>query len=604
MWHSENGPAIDAGPGTACHPWWISLKHTPQIRSTLILGATLITLLLGCSGTNAQFGGTVPKPAEKAITTEIVTGTVAPANSYYYFTEAQLLLKRGDSEGAIEMLKAAIALDASSVQLKQSLATLYFLDKRFEEADRLVSLVLAAQPDNVEALTLKGRLKQEQKKYFEALEAYERVLKLSPEQQNIYLLVGGLYLQEGQFEQAQRVYDDMLARFPSAYAGHFFLGKSFAKQGRHADAEAAFEKTLELQPDLLEPRLELVKLYQKSKQTAKLNHAYAQILERFPQNIDAGFGLGLHYYHTGRKAEAAGIFRELGQRSTHDGNVVRKLVDLYLDKETYADADIILSGMLPGAPDNSDLHYLLGVAQAGQDKRKEAIAAFRKVSPDSRFFENAVVHTAVLYQEQGQIDAGIAFLEQMIAQGGQNAEFFLYLGSFQEEKQDYAAASEAIAKGIKADPENSRLHFRLGVIYDKWGRKADSIASMKTAIRLDPDNANALNYLGYTYADMGNELDEAERLIRKALKFKPNDGYITDSLGWVFYQRGDYEKALSILKKASKLVPEDPTILEHVGDAYIKLDDHQNALHYYRKSLQKRDKDTDKIQRKIDALLE
>jgi Flp pilus assembly protein TadD len=125
---------------------------------------------------------------------------------------------------------------------------------------------------------------------------------------------------------------------------------------------------------------------------------------------------------------------------------------------------------------------------------------------------------------------------------------------------------------------------------------------MKTAIRLDPDNSNALNYLGYTYADLGRELEEAERLIRQALKFKPNDGYITDSLGWVYYQRGEYEKALSILKKASKLVPEDPIILEHVGDAYLKLDDRQNALRYYRKSLRKRDKDTEEIQRKIDSL--
>lgn len=578
------------------------MKRRPHILAPLVLYLTVLTLFLGCGGPNSQLGDTASGPVEETGPGEAVTQTAAPANSYYYFTEAQLLLKRGEREGAIEMLKTAIRLDPDSVQLKHSLATLHFLDKRLEEADRLVSQVLEAKPDHLEALTLKGRLKQEQKKPFEALEAYERVLKLSPDQQNIYLLVGGLYLQEGQFEQAQRVYDDMLARFPSAYAGHFFLGKSFAKQGHYAEAEAAFEKTLELQPDLLEPRLELIKLYQQSKQASKLNHAYAQTLERFPQNIDAGFGLGLHYHHSGQGAEAAEIFEELGQRSLRDGNVVRKLVDLYLDKETHTDAAIILEGMLPGAPENSDLHYLMGVAQAGLDKPKAAIAAFGEVASDSRFFENAVVHTAVLYQEQGQIDAGIAFLEQMISEGGENAEFLLYLGSFQEEKEDYAAASEAIAKGIQADPKNSRLHFRLGVIYDKWGRKTEAISSMKTAISLDPDNANALNYLGYTYADLGQELDEAERLIRKALKFKPNDGYITDSLGWVFYQRGDYDKALSILKKASKLVPEDPIILEHVGDAYIKLDDPQNALHYYRKSLQKRDKDTDEIQRKIDAL--
>jgi tetratricopeptide (TPR) repeat protein len=535
---------------------------------------------------------------------EETTGTQPPANSYYYFTEAQLLLKRGERERAAEMLKAAIALDPESVQLKHALATLYFMDKHLDDADRLVSQILAVQPESVEALTLKGRIKQEQKKSFEALEAYEQVLRLSPDEQNIYLLVGGLYLQEDQYEQAERVFGDLLARFPSAYAGHYFLGKSLAEQGHYDEAEAAFQKTLELQPDLLEPRLELVRLYQQSNQEAKLNHAYAQILERFPQNIDAGFGLGLHYHKSGQETEAAELFRELGQRSMRDANVIRKLVALYLDQELYADASVILKGMLAGAPDSSDLFYLNGVALAGLEERKAAIDAFGKVSPDSRFFENAVVHTAVLYQEQGQIEAGIAFLKNVIDKNGPNAEFLLYLGSFQEEQSDYQAAAETIHAGIRAAPDNSRLHFRLGVIYDKWGRKKEAIASMKKAIELDPEDSNALNYLGYTYADLGRELDEAERLIRKALQFKPNDGYITDSLGWVFYQRGNYEKALSILKKASKLVPEDPTILEHVGDAYLKLDDRQNALRYYRKSLQKRDGETEEIQRKIDALVD
>ncbi|MCK7515930.1 MAG: tetratricopeptide repeat protein [Desulfobacterales bacterium] len=96
---------------------------------------------------------------------------------------------------------------------------------------------------------------------------------------------------------------------------------------------------------------------------------------------------------------------------------------------------------------------------------------------------------------------------------------------------------------------------------------------MRKVIELDPKNANALNYLGYTYADLGQNLDEAERLVLEALKHKPNDGYITDSLGWVYYKKGDYEKALQHLKKAAELVPRTPSSWSTSGDAYLKLND-------------------------------
>jgi Tfp pilus assembly protein PilF len=65
---------------------------------------------------------------------------------------------------------------------------------------------------------------------------------------------------------------------------------------------------------------------------------------------------------------------------------------------------------------------------------------------------------------------------------------------------------------------------------------------MRKAIALDPRDANALNYLGYTYADLGQNLDEAERW-SGGPQYKPNDGYITDSLGWVYYQRAVREGA-------------------------------------------------------------
>jgi len=161
-----------------------------------------------------------------------------------------------------------------------------------------------------------------------------------------------------------------------------------------------------------------------------------------------------------------------------------------------------------------------------------------------------------------------------------------------------------LKQGIEIDAKHVRLHFRLGVVYDKIGKKDQTIDIMRTVIRLDPKNANALNYLGYTYADLGTNLDEAEKLIRKALDYRPDDGYITDSLGWVFYKKGLYEKAVEMLKRAIKLVPTDPIVLEHLGDAYLKINNRTKALEYYNRSLKHQKKDKEKIKKKIQTLTE
>jgi tetratricopeptide (TPR) repeat protein len=117
------------------------------------------------------------------------------------------------------------------------------------------------------------------------------------------------------------------------------------------------------------------------------------------------------------------------------------------------------------------------------------------------------------------------------------------------------------------------------------GKKKESLQQLKTAISKDPFHVSALNYLGYTYAEKGVQLDEAEELIKRALKFKPNDGFIIDSLGWVYYKKKKWDEAIIELEKAWKLAPGDPTIGEHLGDAYVRKNYWDKALRTYRKVL-------------------
>ena len=127
---------------------------------------------------------------------------------------------------------------------------------------------------------------------------------------------------------------------------------------------------------------------------------------------------------------------------------------------------------------------------------------------------------------------------------------------------------------------------------------------MQKAIELNPDYAAALNYLGYTYADLGVELDRAEQLIIRALAIQPNDGFYIDSLGWVYYRKGDYPRAIEQLEKAVHLAVDDPVIIEHLGDAYLKAGEPGKALRSYRDALKAaaEDEQVERIRSKIGEL--
>jgi tetratricopeptide (TPR) repeat protein len=115
-----------------------------------------------------------------------------------------------------------------------------------------------------------------------------------------------------------------------------------------------------------------------------------------------------------------------------------------------------------------------------------------------------------------------------------------------------------------------------------------------------PDHAGALNYVGYTWAEQGTNLGRAEEYVTRALAIRPEDGYIADSLGWIYYMRARplldagqrqeglalLDRALRELLRAAELTGGDPVISEHLGDAFLLQGDRQRALQMYREAIE------------------
>ncbi|MBT8350220.1 MAG: tetratricopeptide repeat protein, partial [Deltaproteobacteria bacterium] len=431
--------------------------------------------------------------------------------------------------------------------------------------------------------------------------------EIDKSRENIFLILGGLHIKDNEMSDALSVFRQLVLHFPASYPGRFFLGKIHSQKGNYKEAESQLKKAISLQPELVEPRFELLNVYraqEKKQNPEKIYQIYKDILERNPDNIRAALELGLYYHEKGKFRDAQKLFISLGKRSKSKFTVILNILQLYIDKKKYKDAINILNGMLKGAPESSTIHHIAGLASYGIKNTHRAMKHFKQVKPGSRFFQDAMLHISYIYQDKGDVNKAINHLKETLNKTPDDPELLYYLSMFHEDTKKYKEAETTLKKAIEISPDEEKFLFRLGVVYDKWNRKEDSIKTMKAVIKLNPKHANALNYLGYTYADLGINLDEAERLIKEALKHKPGDGYITDSLGWVFFKKGLYVEALNLLKKAVELVPDDPIMLEHLGDAYHKTNDRVNALKFYKRALQNKKENKAPLERKIKELTE
>jgi tetratricopeptide (TPR) repeat protein len=148
-----------------------------------------------------------------------------------------------------------------------------------------------------------------------------------------------------------------------------------------------------------------------------------------------------------------------------------------------------------------------------------------------------------------------------------------------------AEAVALLRRALAARPRHEGLLFSLGQAQERAGDMDAALAQMRALLVQNPDHAEALNFVGYAWAERGERLEEAERLLLRALELRPENGYFLDSLGWVYYQRGEVARAVATLERAVEAGDAEPTILEHLGDAYRKAGREADAAAVYRRAL-------------------
>src|SRR5262249_57394345 len=86
-----------------------------------------------------------------------------------------------------------------------------------------------------------------------------------------------------------------------------------------------------------------------------------------------------------------------------------------------------------------------------------------------------------------------------------------------------------------------QVFFGRGIVLERLKQWPKAEQDMKKALELSPEQPHVLNYLGYSWIDQGLHLQEGMKMLERATELRPDDGAITDSVGWAFYRLGPYQ---------------------------------------------------------------
>ncbi len=238
----------------------------------------------------------------------------------------------------------------------------------------------------------------------------------------------------------------------------------------------------------------------------------------------------------------------------------------------------------------------------------DALAGVPKTSP---WYVTTQIRRASTQHDAGDPDAGIATLTALAADFGDQIEVQSSLGDALRMAERFPEAVAAYTRAVELIGTPTAgywgLYYTRGIANERAGNWPAAESDFREALTLKPDQPLVLNYLGYSMVEKKENLDEALAMIEKAAKAEPDDGYITDSLGWVLYRLGRYQEAVKPMLRAVELTPDDPIINDHLGDVLWKVGRKREAEFQWRRALSfgpADDLDMDRIRKKLEVGLD
>ncbi|MCF6159173.1 MAG: tetratricopeptide repeat protein [wastewater metagenome] len=407
-----------------------------------------------------------------------------------------------------------------------------------------------------------------------AAENFEKALQLDGSSERILRHLATCYFQLGRNEESIHAVEKLIKIKPDDFHTRYTLATLYEITGRIQDAIAEYEraqkcKTTELDRVFLSDTLyKLANLYMQEGMMEKGAECYKSMLDMKLVSDPAKIysEIGLKYFEKNNIKKSLEYFLKVKEADPDLSLASFYLTLCYDALDDYASAVHEANNFLQKEPNNWIMHFALSEIYGKMNDTKKKDEEIEKVKE---------------------------ILNKNVDNGSKNPkEYFMLCQIYRNQRRISRAI--AVIENLKLIPLNKEdyrdIHFLLANLYYE-NQEFDKVENeLLMTLKLDPEYHEACNFLGYFFAENNKNLDEAIRLISKALKAQPKNGAYLDSLGWAYYKKAQKEgggnylsMALQKLREAVQFA-EEPDIYEHIGDVCYSLGNWDEAVHAFEKA--------------------
>ena len=362
-----------------------------------------------------------------------------------------------------------------------------------------------------------------------------------------------------------RTIQDLATAFPDLPEAKFAIAQAALAAGQDPLALVQVREAALMRPDWELAALFEARLLQKTSVSAA-RERLAAYLKRNPKAREARMSYARALVAEQKLPEAHAEFQRLLTEFPDSPDVVYAVGLLAFQLNDYPAARQSLERLLTmNFRDRNTLRLYLGQIAEEEKKLPDALRWYGEVTRGEQYL-NAQLRYAQVLAKQGNLEGARSHLRQIgAANAQQKGQLVLAEAALLRDAKREREAFDLVAGALGEQPDNPDLLYDYAMLAEKIDRIDAMETSLRKLIVLRPDHAHAYNALGYSLADRNQRLPEAKQLIEKGLSLAPNDAFILDSMGWVFYRMGDNKTAIEYLRRAFAMRP-DAEIAAHLGE--------------------------------------
>lgn len=383
--------------------------------------------------------------------------------------------------------------------------------------------------------------------------------------------------------------------YPSLPQAHFAVAQAAAAVDDDALALDEARRAGQLKPDWDLPAIFEAQLLQ-AKAPAEAQARLGAYLQKYPGSREAGLNYARLLVLDKKSPEARAQFQSLLTAFPDSPEVLYSVGLLSVQLKDYDAGGTYLSRLLQTRfRDKDGVRFTLG--QLAEEKKDfpGALKWYSQIESGQQFIPSRLRYAQIL-SKQGKLSEARDFLRKVNA-GEQQTQMLIAEAQLLREANQNAEAFKILNQALESQPDQPDLLYDHALTAEKLERYDILEADLTKLIGIRPDNAHAYNALGYSFAERNVRLEEARKLIEKAMILAPEDLFIVDSLGWTFYRMGDYPRAIENLRRAWNGRP-DGEIGAHLGEVLWVSGDRAGAERIWQEAV-KNSPDNEALQKTI-----